>query len=120
MRSGASVKIKFNGCVMGPGDSNQQTNTMRIQKLQKELLLRVQDLMADNIEECEHEAAKVAQHDDSDKPVKGKLAFSCEWEVGSERPAIKVTCTYSVKHSQSMEARLDLDQTAFDFEDGEE
>ena len=72
--------------------------------------------MADNIEECEQEAAKVAEHDDSDKPIKGKLAFTCEWEAGSERPAIKVSCTYSVKHSQVMEARLDLDQTAFDFE----
>lgn len=90
---------------------------MRIQKLQKELLARVSDLMQDNIEKCEQEAAKVAEYDDSDKPIVGKLTFNCSWEAGSETPKIKVGCSYTAKHSQVMEATLDLDQTTMVFED---
>lgn len=88
-------------------------------KIIEELARRAKDLIFETAEEAEEAALDMMERnaDDSDKPLKAKMAVSMEWEAGSKTPKMKVEVSYSTKVKRTIDERFFADQTHFDFSD---
>lgn len=87
----------------------------RLNKLRNDLNGRFEDLLADIIEEAEQAAVESAADEDTEKPIKAKVAAALEWDAGSMQPAVRVKLSFSTKHQAESKAKLDFDQETLQF-----
>ena len=84
---------------------------MRHEKIRKELIGRIDDLLADHIEDIEASALATSSADDSTTDPKAKASLAVNWEIGTDCPKLRVSISYSTRIRQDMEAEIDLNQT---------
>ncbi len=72
------------------------------------------DLLDTHLAKIEQAAADTTN--ESDEPVKAKVAFGVSWPAGAQRPDVTVKLSYGVRISEEADRLVDPDQQLLPFE----